>query len=79
MQTFNIHAAKTQLSRLVEEAAAGHEIIIARAGKPVARLVPFHAPAPAQRSLGTLSGRLRIPDDFDAPLPDTVLDSFEGR
>lgn len=79
MQIVNIHAAKTQLSRLIEEAAAGYEIIIARAGKPVARLVPFHAPLPAKRSLGALSGRLHIPDDFDAPLPDTVLDSFEGR
>lgn len=79
MQTFNIHAAKTQLSRLIEEAAAGHEIIIARAGKPVARLISFHASAPEKRHLGALSGRLRIPDDFDAPLPDTVLDSFEGR
>lgn len=79
MQTVNIHAAKTHLSHLIEEVAAGHEIIIARAGKPVARLVPFHPPLPARRTLGALSGRLRIPDDFDAPLPGTVLDSFEAR
>lgn len=78
--TVNIHAAKTQLSRLVDEAATGAEIVIARAGKPVARLVPLAAPHPprARRVLGALAGRLRIPDDFDAPLPDEVLDDFEG-
>ncbi len=80
MQTVNIHAAKTQLSRLVEKAAAGDEIIIARAGKPVARLVPLATPPVAQkRVLGRLAGRLPVPPDFDAPLPDDVLDAFEGR
>lgn len=78
MPTINIHAAKTQLSRLVDEAAAGEEIIIARAGKPVARLVALAA-APGERRLGGLEGILRIPPDFDAPLPDDVLDLFEGR
>ncbi len=80
METINIHAAKTQLSRLVEAAAAGQEIIIARAGKPVAKLVPLSGPADRpRRILGAMADRLRIPEDFDAPLPDTVLDSFEGR
>jgi len=80
METVNIHAAKTQLSRLVEAAAAGQEIIIARAGKPVAKLVPLSGPAVRpRRILGAMAGRLRIPEDFDAPLPDAVLDSFEGR
>lgn len=80
MQTVNIHAAKTQLSRLVDQAATGEEIIIARAGKPVARLVPL-APPPAERKrvLGRLAGRVTVPADFDAPLPDDVLDAFEGR
>lgn len=78
MQTVNIHAAKTQLSRLVDEAAAGEEIIIARAGKPVAKLVGLAAGRP-KRTLGLLAGQLRIPADFDAPLPPEVLDSFEGR
>ena len=77
MQIVNIHAAKTQLSRLVDEAAAGAEIIIARAGKPVAKLVPLTPPQP-QRKLGLLAGRLTIPADFDAPLPDVVLKDFEG-
>jgi prevent-host-death family protein len=78
MQTVNIHAAKTQLSRLVDEAAAGQEIIIARAGKPVARLVALEAPR-QRRQLGVLAGKLGIQADFDAPLADDVLAGFEGR
>jgi prevent-host-death family protein len=74
----NIHAAKTQLSRLVDQAAAGEEIVIARAGKPVARIVPLEAPK-GPRVLGLLKGSLVIPDDFDAPLPDDVLSLFEGH
>jgi len=77
MRTVNLHAAKTHLSRLVEDAAAGEEIIIAKAGRPVARLCPLAAPA-GKRKLGSLEGKLRIPDDFDAPLPDWLLDAFEG-
>lgn len=78
MRTVNIHAAKTQLSRLVEAAAAGEEIVIARAGKPVARLVPLDGRR-GKRRLGVLAERLHVPEDFDAPLPDEVLDAFEGR
>jgi len=78
MRTVNIHAAKTHLSRLVEDAAAGEEIIIAKSGKPLARLCPLGA-RPGKRKLGILEGKLRIPEDFDAPLPDEVLDAFEGR
>ena len=77
MTIVNIHAAKTHLSRLVDEAAAGREILIARAGKPVAKLVPLVGSA-ERRKLGILAGKLRIPADFDAPLPEEVLDSFEG-
>jgi prevent-host-death family protein len=80
MQTVNIHAAKTQLSRLVDEAAAGEEIIIARAGKPIARLMPLAPPPTLQkRVLGRLAGQLTVPAGFDAPLPDDVIDAFEGR
>ncbi|MBI0436138.1 type II toxin-antitoxin system Phd/YefM family antitoxin [Roseomonas sp. KE0001] len=80
MQTVNIHAAKTHLSRLVDAAAAGEEILIARAGRPVARLVPLQdAPDRPRRRLGRLAGQLTVPVDFDAPLPDAVLDAFEGR
>lgn len=78
MQTVNIHEAKTNLSRLVEEVAAGQEIIIAKAGKPMARLVPLGA-APKKRRLGLFKGQLNVPDDFDAPLPQDVLASFEGH
>ena len=78
MRTVNIHAAKTQLSRLVEAAAAGEEIIIAKSGKPMARLGPL-AGLRQKRRLGILAGKLRVPEDFDAPLPDEVVDAFEGR
>ncbi len=77
MLTINIHDAKTQLSRLVDRAAAGEEITIARAGKPVARLVPLAEVKPRIR-LGTLAGVLRIPDDFDAPLSLEILETFEA-
>jgi prevent-host-death family protein len=73
----NIHEAKTHLSRLVAEVAEGDEIVIARAGKPVARLVSLAA-APLPKRLGLLKGKVRTPDDFDAPLPDEVLAGFEG-
>jgi prevent-host-death family protein len=81
VQTVNIHAAKTQLSRLVDKAAAGQEIVIARAGRPVARLVPLEAPPPhkPKRVLGALVGRLQVPADFDAPLSDDELADFEKR
>ena len=79
MTTVNIHAAKTQLSRLVEQAAAGEEIIIAKAGKPIAKLGPLASSAQKKRRLGLLAGRITVPDDFDAPLPADVLDAFEGR
>lgn len=75
MQAINIHEAKTHLSRLVDAVAAGDEIIIAKAGRPVARIVPL-ADAPKLRHLGLLKGKLRVPDDFDAPLPDDVLRDF---
>jgi prevent-host-death family protein len=78
MRTINIHAAKTQLSRLVDAAAAGEEIIIAKSGKPIARLGPLSGPR-RRRTLGVLAGRLRLPEDFDADLPEEVLDAFEGR
>jgi prevent-host-death family protein len=79
MQTVNIHAAKTHLSRLIDAVMEGEEIVIARSGRPVARLVPLEkAAAPGRRQLGVLGGKLKVPDDFDAPLPDEVLRAFEG-
>ena len=78
MQTINIHEAKTHLSRLLEQVAGGEEIIIAKAGKPIARLVPLDVP-PKKRQLGLLKGKLNVPDDFDAPLTEDELALFEGR
>jgi prevent-host-death family protein len=77
-QTVNIHEAKTHLSRLLEEVAAGGEVIISKAGKPVARLVPLATKKPTLR-FGALKGQLWIADDFDAPLPEEVIAAFEGR
>lgn len=78
MRTVNIHEAKTQFSRLVDAAAGGEEIVIAKAGKPAARLVPMER-AKVTRRFGGLKGKVRIADDFDAPLPDDVIAAFEGR
>ena len=78
MQTVNIHEAKTHLSRLIEEVAEGEEVVIAKAGKPVVRMVPFVKPK-SPRRLGGLKGKIRTTDDFDAPLPDELLAAFEGR
>lgn len=78
VQQVNIHEAKTQLSRLIELTQTGQEFIIARAGKPVARLTPIGR-GNQPRRLGLLNGEIRVPDDFNAPLPETILDAFEGR
>ena len=77
MDTVNIHEAKTHLSRLVEEVAAGREVVIAKNGVPRARLVPLERGR--KLKFGVLKGKLRYPDDFDAPLPASVLALFEGR
>jgi prevent-host-death family protein len=74
----NVHDAKTHLSRLLEEVENGGEITLARAGKPIARLVPI-APRPPARKPGFLKGRISISPDFDAPLAGAVLEEFEGR
>ena len=73
----NLYTAKTHLSRLVDEAAAGDEIVIAKAGKPRARLVPV-APSIARRRPGGAKGRIRIGKDFDDPLPPDILAAFLG-
>jgi len=78
MKVVNTHEAKTHLSRLLDEVADGREIVIARAGKPIARLAPIQA-EPRRKRLGLLRGKLAVPDDFDAPLPEDVLAAFEGR
>ena len=77
-RTINIYEAKTHLSKLVDQAAAGHDVIICRAGKPIARLTRLEQ---AKRSVrfGLLKGAVKIAKDFDAPLPDEIQAQFEGR
>lgn len=72
----NVHEAKTHLSRLLRRVAGGEEIVIARAGVPVARLVPVEERP--KRVFGVDRGRFLVPGDFDEPLPEAVLRSFEG-
>ena len=76
MTVVNIYDAKTQLSKLIEEAAAGHDVVIARGGKPVARLTRLGAPRRKLR-FGVLKGKIKVLEDFDAPLPSDVLAQFE--
>lgn len=75
---YNLYDAKTSLSQLVDRAAAGEEIVIAKAGKPLARLVPIQAAALPRRP-GAWKGRVRIADDFDAPLPCELAAAFGMR
>ena len=77
MAEVNIHEAKTQLSRLLRRVAGGEEITIANRGVPVARLVPVES-VKTTRKLGVDRERIRVADDFDAPLPDSVLSGFLG-
>ena len=76
MHTVNIHQAKTQFSKLIDAVMEGNEIIIAKAGKPAAKLVPLKKIK--RRQPGALKGKIKIAHDFDAALPDDVLASFEG-
>jgi len=74
--TVNIHEAKTNLSRLLRRVSAGEEIVIAKAGRPIARLVPVMQ-KPARRVPGSAAGQVIIVPDFDAPLPEDILRGFE--
>lgn len=77
MVQINIHEAKTHLSQLLSRAALGEEIIIAKAGKPIVRLVPVEEP-PQDRILGQDEGLFTVPEDFNDPLPEDMLSAFEG-
>jgi prevent-host-death family protein len=76
MKTVNVHEAKTHLSRLLKRVAAGEDVVIAKAGRPVARLVPV-APPVGERVLGSERGKFVVPEDFNAPLPEDLLVEFE--
>jgi prevent-host-death family protein len=75
-KTVNVHEAKTHLSRLLDRVSQGEEVIIAKAGKPIARLVSVKD-RPERRVPGSAKGRIVVGEDFDAPLPEEVLGSFE--
>jgi prevent-host-death family protein len=77
--TVNIHEAKTHLSRLLARVAKGEEVVIAKAGKPLARLVPIDRARTVADAFDLYKGQVWIAPDFDAPLPDDVLADFEGR
>ncbi|MDR4496287.1 MAG: type II toxin-antitoxin system prevent-host-death family antitoxin [Nitrospirales bacterium] len=77
MKTVNVYEAKTHLSQLLDLAASGEEVVIARAGRPLAKLIPYQANV-QPRKPGYWKGKVRIAKDFDA-LPDTVLKAFEGH
>ena len=76
METVNLYEAKTNLSRLVDQANAGAKIVIAKGGKPMAMLTPL---IPTKRTIryGLMKGQFEVPDDFDAPLPDDIIAAFE--
>ncbi len=76
-QIINVHEAKTHFSKFLDRVMNGEEIIIAKAGKPVARLLPI-SDKPAQRQPGSAAGKIWVSPDFDAPLPDDVLKDFES-
>lgn len=78
MDTVNLYDAKTNLSQLVDRAADGEEIIIAKAGRPLARLVPLGRRT-TPRPLGKFAGKVVVGPDFDDPLPDDLMAAFEGR
>lgn len=78
MEQVSIHQAQTDLSKLVEKVLAGQEIIITKTGKPVAKLVPYNHVA-THRKLGSMKGQIRLAADFDAPIPDRIIEEFEGR
>lgn len=75
----NIYEAKTRLSELVQQAHQGETIVIAKNGTPLAKLVPLGLPAKPKIVFGLMRGEIEIADDFDAPLPDDLLELFEGR
>ena len=76
-QIFNVQEANTHLSSLLQAVASGAEVIIAKAGKPMARLSSIEG-SRSQIRFGVLKGKVKVSDDFDAPLPDNILSEFEG-
>lgn len=78
MKTVTLQDAKANLAQLLDAVGHGEEIVIARAGKPAVRLVPVDVPTPVRKP-GALKGKIRVAEDFDAPLPDDLQAAFEGK
>lgn len=78
METVNIYDAKTRLSQLVDRAVAGEDVVVSRNGKPLVRITRLEVPK-RRICFGLLAGKVTVPPDFDAPLPDDTLATFEGR
>ena len=79
MQTYNIHEAKTHLSRLIKKAFKGEPFVIAKAGKPMVKVIPLDAPEPSQmKRFGFMAGQITIPDDFDRMADTEIVNMFEG-
>ncbi len=78
METVNIYDAKTRLSQLVDQAAAGEDVVVSRNGKPLVRITQL-VPTKTTVRFGVLKGQVRMAPDFNAPLPAAVLAGFEGR
>jgi len=79
VRTVNIHEAKTHLSRLVQEAARGKPFVIARAGKPLVKVIPYHGEASTTQRLGFMKGEIEVPDDFDEMGAEAIEALFGGE
>lgn len=80
MQTYNIHDAKTQLSKLVEMAARGESFVIAKAGKPMVKVIALDTPEPSQmKRFGFMAGQIKVPDDFNTMGAQEIQHLFEGE
>jgi prevent-host-death family protein len=80
LQTYNIHDAKTQLSRLVEQAAKGESFVIAKAGKPMVKVIALDAPEPSQQKrFGFMAGQIKAPADFNTMGAEEIQKLFEGK
>jgi len=79
MESVNIHQAKTNFSRLLSRVELGEEIVISNRGTPIAKLIPFRVTTDRRSSLGCDRGKFTVPDDFNSPLPESILAGFEGN
>ena len=80
MKSYNIHEAKTHLSRLIEKAVKGESFVIARAGKPLVKVIAIDAPEPAgKKRFGFLAGQIQVPDDFNSLASEEIQKLFEGE